>query len=718
LTRFSATATSLCVSATHEGVELGASPRAASSVPAPRSLPLVSEPASASFPVPWYLYLRLATSNVCNFRCKHCHIWMNQDARNRLTTARRVELIHEFSRLRPGGVVEFPGGEVTLAFDELCTLANVCRQTGLAASVVTNGSMLQSAAAAQRLVRSGLRSVTVSLDSHRAEVHDYVRGVPGAFAQATRALELLLAARRRDGARQQGPLIQTIAVVFDGNVHELADYVEFCRSIGVDQACLQVLNRTFDNHAAPRDVFFERHFWHDSSAKLAAASALRDVVERYASDPILKPNRDDLPRLAGVVLKPDPASSPVQCAAHWRNVIVDSDGEVSFCFDQPEGAAERSVGNVIDRSLTDVLASPTAAVMRQHMSTCHKPCAELECHRAPTPAGGAPEPRAGQLVIDWAHRDAFPVWIYERGSSGRVLVMGGLGDNVRLLHLVRPTDCVICFTIGDYQEPAYEMMRRVLHVFGLEPECLSVLCNYPAQVEMARRAGLTAYLCNANAFIDENVFRPQLLQKRFDAVSNARLVRTKRVALARLVPNLALIQGHRLEAAEYDDPAEIPHVYLSKGPLSAQGVARVLSASRVGLALSEAEGACLASSEYLLCGLPVVSTPSRGGRDVWYDADNSAICEPTPEAVRDAVRRSIARLNRGEIDPQAIRGRHIARAEEHRRRFVEVTARAFASVRASSDPARVFAQTFASSGILPRYLPYPDLCRALSEHRD
>ena len=54
----------------------------------------------------------------------------------------------------------------------------------------------------------------------------------------------------------------------------------------------------------------------------------------------------------------------------------------------------------------------------------------------------------------------------------------------------------------------------------------------------------------------------------------------------------------------------------------------------VGGVFSEEEGACWASSEYLLCGLPVVSTHSRGGRDVWYSGHNSLIVEPTQARAR------------------------------------------------------------------------------------
>ncbi len=53
--------------------------------------------------------------------------------------------------------------------------------------------------------------------------------------------------------------------------------------------------------------------------------------------------------------------------------------------------------------------------------------------------------------------------------------------------------------------------------------------------------------------------------------------------------------------------------------------------------LSAEEGSSYASMEYLLAGLGVVSTHSTGGRDVYFDPDYCITCDPTPEAVRDAV---------------------------------------------------------------------------------
>ncbi|WP_092048398.1 glycosyltransferase [Planctomicrobium piriforme] len=78
------------------------------------------------------------------------------------------------------------------------------------------------------------------------------------------------------------------------------------------------------------------------------------------------------------------------------------------------------------------------------------------------------------------------------------------------------------------------------------------------------------------------------------------------------------------------------------GYLTAEEVNLVHNQSRIGVILSEQEGGCGASTEYLLAGLPVVSTSSTGGRDLFYDSGNSIICEPTVDGVRSALNQTLA----------------------------------------------------------------------------
>lgn len=95
---------------------------------------------------------------------------------------------------------------------------------------------------------------------------------------------------------------------------------------------------------------------------------------------------------------------------------------------------------------------------------------------------------------------------------------------------------------------------------------------------------------------------------------------------------------------------EVNDHYLTKCEIS-----EVFSKSKCGLALSKEEGGMLAATEYLLCGLPVVSTPSIGGRDIYYSSSNHILCNDTVSAVTSAVNSATSRdWDRAEIRRTAI----------------------------------------------------------------
>ena len=75
-----------------------------------------------------------------------------------------------------------------------------------------------------------------------------------------------------------------------------------------------------------------------------------------------------------------------------------------------------------------------------------------------------------------------------------------------------------------------------------------------------------------------------------------------------------------------------------------------------------------ASVEYMLCGLPIVSTPNTGGRNVFFDNRHAVIVEPTPEAVAAGVRQMISR----KIPRHEVREAVLEKMRDHRRRFVQL----------------------------------------------
>ena len=207
-----------------------------------------------------------------------------------------------------------------------------------------------------------------------------------------------------------------------------------------------------------------------------------------------------------------------------------------------------------------------------------------------------------------------------------------------------------------------------------------LLCNEDEERRILTAAGAEAVTISGNAFVDEEIFRPLPgTEKIYDAANNAAMLSWKRHGLAERVATCA----HIFYEKEHSDHAEtmsylaslrsqMPnHAFINKvvddriEVISSHAVNAALAQCRVGMCLSAEEGAMLASVEYMLAGLPVVSTPNVGGRDVFSDPEFWLTVEPTPEAIGDAV----TELIRRDVPADRIRARTLKRIYEHRARL-------------------------------------------------
>lgn len=210
-----------------------------------------------------------------------------------------------------------------------------------------------------------------------------------------------------------------------------------------------------------------------------------------------------------------------------------------------------------------------------------------------------------------------------------------------------------------------EECQRALDYLGLDKSRFRIMFPDFATKNLFESYGFSGYLINHNCFLDESIFNIKNIERIYDAVYVARFAPFKRHFLAANIPSLALVAGSTWGVEAKDIPS---HKYLNEAPLDTEGVIQKISESKVGVILSEFEGACYSSSEYLLCGLPVVSTKSHGGRDVWYNDYNAIICDSNPEAVAEAVLR-LGSLGRNR---EKVRSMHIQQSQYFRRNFIRM----------------------------------------------
>lgn len=204
------------------------------------------------------------------------------------------------------------------------------------------------------------------------------------------------------------------------------------------------------------------------------------------------------------------------------------------------------------------------------------------------------------------------------------------------------------------------------------------MANSPTELSALRKAlpaTTDVILVNNTCFLNTSIYTilPHARRKWLCAI-NSKPFPFKRLELSALVPDKIFITYMEEAADRYNTPRiSLPELNPSAifRNIADHEVATRLNQCQVAAILSEEEGACYANTEYLLCGLPVVSTPSRGGRDVFYDEVTAIICEPDATEVALAVRRAADRLERGEITRKAVRQRTLDRIGAFRETLID-----------------------------------------------
>jgi len=172
-------------------------------------------------------YLFVEITQRCNLACRHCGSDCGRDAHlAELTTDQWLSFFAYLGArgLNQKTVLVLTGGE-PLCHPELDRLLGGLLDARLSFGMVTNGVGL-TGERAERLLRAGLSSLTVSLDGLERS-HDWLRGRTGAFARATRGITIMAAARL--------PYLDVVTCVHPGNLVELPALGRLLADLGVSR---------------------------------------------------------------------------------------------------------------------------------------------------------------------------------------------------------------------------------------------------------------------------------------------------------------------------------------------------------------------------------------------------------------------------------------------------------------------------------------------------
>jgi len=305
--------------------------------------------------------------NRCNCRCVMCDIWRIRQVRE--ITPRDLE--PHLTSLRELNVkwIVFSGGE-PLMHSDISSLSRVCRAEGVRVTLLTAGLTLEKRA---DIVAASIDDLIVSIDGP-PDIHNKIRGVPGAYRRLQRGIEALRQ------LRAEMP-IHGRCTIQKGNFGELRNTVHVARALNLNSISFLAVDTTSNAFNRPGG-------WspgHQATVALntAEVAALESEIEALISEyeneiesGFVVENAEKLRRIPlrfRSRLGQIPAMAP-RCNAPWVSAVVESDGTVRPCF------FHRPIGNIHEHPLADVVNSDEALNFRRNLDISRDPvCRNCVC---------------------------------------------------------------------------------------------------------------------------------------------------------------------------------------------------------------------------------------------------------------------------------------------------------------------------------------------------
>lgn len=278
----------------------------------------------------------------CRMACAHCGSRAGTAREDELSTEEALDLVRQ---LDEAGIreVSLIGGEAVLRPDWE-TIARAIADRGMVCSMITSGLGV-TPTLARRIVRSGICAVSVSIDGLET-THDRVRGVPGAFRAALRALGHL---------RDAGLQIAVNTQIHRASMPELAGLYERLRPLGIYAWQLQ-LTLPMGNAADRPESLLQPYDLLELFPQVAA------IAEQCRADGIQLACGNNLgyygPYEELLRSRPGEPTYWQGCQAGISVLGIQADGRIKGCSSLPTEAY--TGGNVRTQSLREIVTASEA----------------------------------------------------------------------------------------------------------------------------------------------------------------------------------------------------------------------------------------------------------------------------------------------------------------------------------------------------------------------
>lgn len=308
-------------------------------------------------------YVGLIVTQRCNFRCCHCESWKSKSKELSLSEWKRI--IKDLAGWLPKTRIDLTGGE-PLLYKDILELIDFIKQNNLSICLHTNGSLIDRKMAFN-LVQKGVEEIVISFYSLNPSIHDFLRGRKEAHFKALQAVQYLKQAQKELNKKVK---IKLGVLLTKYNLPELLKLIKWAEEnqlkIVPQPLSYKFYSQTYDplwwrkSQLWPKEEEVKKVFYH--------------LLE--FNNPVIDAPKGFIKAIRSYYLNPKSALG-LKCWVGQKSLVIDSQGEASFCYELDKLGKAGSV------PLSIIWSSQKAKSLRFKTKNCPRYCRIIGCYFQP-----------------------------------------------------------------------------------------------------------------------------------------------------------------------------------------------------------------------------------------------------------------------------------------------------------------------------------------------
>jgi len=302
------------------------------------------------------LYVGWLVTHKCNSKCGYCTSWEigKSNKKSELSTEESLDLVRELGILKTW-MLSFTGGEPLLK-KNIYELVVEAKKYNIGTNINTNGFLLEKYA--EKIIDSGLDTLTVSIESHDPVVHDTVRVCEDSFRRAEQGIKKIISERKKRDTTK--PYIMVRANISKRNYEELDKFFEYWHDL-VDEVVLQPI------HDGASESIFQIKTDEINFQDMDKFNYKKHMGRLFKKYPNL--NSKYYQEFYNFFFNNEKMRNKYRCFSSYFSATIDPYGNVLSC---PEHLVK--LGNIKTTPLLDILNNEKSKKfkneLKQHENTC------------------------------------------------------------------------------------------------------------------------------------------------------------------------------------------------------------------------------------------------------------------------------------------------------------------------------------------------------------